>query len=246
MKTDQANLSTQRAFTLIELLVVISIISVIAGMTLVVAGSVGKTRKISVVKGELAAIESALDNYKAKYGVYPPSNQNGVNTYSLTGNDRSQLSQLYYELVGTTNTGISFMVLTLDDNSTISTSPANLVSKAYGVGGFVNCSKHGGGGEDTALAKNFLPSLTSKQIDTYVTNVNGVDRIRTTALITSVGGPDDNYKPLAASGLNPIRYVYPGTNNVGSYDLWVQLQISGKKYLVCNWSKSVQVNSPMP
>lgn len=245
MKTDKANLSTQRAFTLIELLVVISIISVIAGMTLVVAGSVGKTRKISVVKGELAAIEAALDNYKAKYGVYPPSNQNGVNTYSLTGNDRSQFSQLYYELVGTTNTGVSFMTLTLDDNSTISTSPVNLASKAYGVGGFVNCSKHLGGGEDALVAKNFLPSLSSKQFDTYVTNVNGV-AVRTTMLITSVGGPDDNYKPLAASGLNPVRYVYPGTNNVGSYDLWVQLQISGKKYLVCNWSKSVQVNSTMP
>ena len=57
MKTDKANLSTQRAFTLIELLVVISIIGVLAAMTLVVAGAVSKNKKISVAKGELAAIE---------------------------------------------------------------------------------------------------------------------------------------------------------------------------------------------
>ena len=236
MKTDKANFSTQRAFTLIELLVVISIIGVLAAMTLVVAGAVSKNKKISVAKGELAAIESALDNYKAKYGVYPPSNQNGVNTYSLTGNDRAQFSQLYYELTGTKSTtigGVNYFV-TLDDRYQIKAAD---VSLAYGVGGFVNCTK--GGGDDAAAAKNFMASLTPKQFNDQVINNNA----RTTALVTSVNGPDDNYKPLGASDLNPIRYVYPGTNNVGSYDLWVQLQISGKKYLVCNWSKAAQVNA---
>ena len=241
MKTDKANLSTQRAFTLIELLVVISIIGVIAGMTLVVAGSVGKSRKISVVKGELEAIASALDNYKAKYGVYPPSNKNAA----AIGYTPALLSQLYYELSGTTNTGVNFM--TLDSSASIPVNNSGKdVKAAYGVGGFINCSK--GGGEDVAAAKNFLPSISQKQLYRSWTNPgpNGAD---TTILVTSVGGPDDNYNPLSAvsgSSPNPIRYAYPGTNNVGSYDLWVQLQISGKKYLVCNWSKSVQVNSTMP
>ncbi len=240
MKTDKANLSTQQAFTLIELLVVISIIGVIAGMTLVVAGSVGKTKKISVAKGELAAIESALDNYKAKYGVYPPSNQNLPGFYA--SKDRALFSQLYYELSGTTKTaigGVDYFV-TLDGSSQIKVTD---VTSAYGVGGFLNSTK--GGGEDVASAKNFLLSLNSKQVNNMVTNPPPVS---TTVLVTSVGGPDDNYLPfgVGASGINPIRYVYPGTNNVGSYDLWVQLQISGKKYLVCNWSKSVQVNSTMP
>jgi len=51
---------------------------------------------------------------------------------------------------------------------------------------------------------------------------------------------------LKVPGLNPIRYVYPGTNNPASYDLWVQLQIGGKKYLVCNWNKAALVNTPYP
>jgi hypothetical protein len=61
-----------------------------------------------------------------------------------------------------------------------------------------------------------------------------------------VGGPDQSYQPLAAPGINPFRYVYPGTNNPNSYDLWVQLVISGQTNLVCNWSKQVQINTSLP
>ena len=228
----------RRAFTLIELLVVITIIAVIAAMTLGVAKAVGKNRKISVAKGELIQLETALDNYKAKYGVYPPGNQNLPGFYAPK--DRALFSQLYYELSGTTKTaigGVDYFV-TLDGSSQIKVAD---VTSAYGVGGFLNSTK--GGGEDAASAKGFLPGLSSKQLNKFVTNPPPVS---TTMLVTSVGGPDDNYIPLNASGLNPFRYVYPGTNNVGGYDLWVQLQINGTKYLVCNWSKSVPVNSPMP
>ena len=238
MKTVKAKFTTQRAFTLIELLVVISIIGVLAGMTLVVAGSVAKNKKISVARSELETIQLALDNYKAKYGVYPPGNKN----VAASGYTPALLSQLYFELSGTSINGADFT--TLDGSASI---PITLngkdVKAAYGVGGFINCSK--GSGEDAAVAKNFLPGISHVQLARDWTN-NGAD---TTILITSVGGPDDSYNPLnSTSSLrpNPIRYVYPGTNNVGSYDLWVQLVIKGKTNLVCNWSKSVQVNSPLP
>ena len=66
-----------------------------------------------------------------------------------------------------------------------------------------------------------------------------------TLLITSVGGPDAAYKPLDQQDLNPWRYVYPGTNNPGSYDLWVQLSIAKQTNLICNWTKQVQINSPL-
>ncbi len=228
--------SRRHAFTLVELLVVIAIIGVLAGFTRVVAKSVGNTRKISVVKGDLEQIKSALENYKATYGVYPPSNQNGAGVYSPK--DRALFSQLYYELSGTKINGINFELLNGGDQIKITE-----VNVAYGVGGFINCNK--GGGEDSASAKNFLPSLSSKQFNSFVTNVNGT-AVRTTALVTSVGGPDENYQPLGAADLNPIRYRYPGVNNPGSYDLWVQLVINGKTNLVCNWSKSVQINTSHP
>ena len=43
--------------------------------------------------------------------------------------------------------------------------------------------------------------------------------------------------------MNPWRYAYPGTNNPGSYDLWVQLDIAGNTNLICNWTKQVQINN---
>ncbi len=231
MKTISENkiLPRRRAFTLVELLVVISIIGVLAAFTLVGLKSVKRTQKISSAKVEIREIELAIENYKAKYSAYPPGNNFG----------NPLLSQLYYELSGTTITaigGVNYYV-TLDGSSQIKVTD---VPVAYKVDGFLNCTK--GGGEDAASAKNFLPGLKPNRINIQVPN-NGVT---TTMLVTTVGGPDDNYQPLNATALNPFRYVNPGTNNPDSYDLWVQLVINKQTNLVCNWSKTVLRNSPMP
>jgi hypothetical protein len=47
--------------------------------------------------------------------------------------------------------------------------------------------------------------------------------------------------------LNPWRYNSSSpTNNPGSYELWIQLRIGGQTNLICNWTKQVQINSPLP
>jgi len=204
---------TRHAFTLIELLVVISIMAILAAFTFPVLNGLNKTKNLKVATAELRQIETALDDYKNKYGVYPPGN--ALNPL---------LNQLYYELSGTAINGADFV--TLDGGSQIKVVD---VQTAFGVGGFINCSK--GSGEDAQVAKNFLPSLKPNRINQFVTN-NGV---QTTMLVTSVGGPDQNYQPLNAPGLNPFRYAYPGTNNPGSYDLWIDLKISGKTNRISNW-----------
>ena len=91
-RTPHSALRTFRAFTLIELLVVISIMGLLAALIFPVAGAVKRQQYLKTASGELAQIETALDNYKAKYGVYPPSNPNNP-----------LVNQLYYELIGTTN-----------------------------------------------------------------------------------------------------------------------------------------------
>lgn len=220
-------------FTLIELLVVISIIGVLAAFTIPVLKSVKASQYKKVAKAELARIEAELENYKAKYGVYPPGNQLTPSaTYAP-----ALFNQLYYELAGTTKNGNTFE--TLDGSASLS---ANEVKAAYGVDGFVNSTK--GSGEDSQPAQNFLVEIKPNQINSYITNNN----VRTTELVTSVGGPDKDYRPLGshAEGINPFRYVYPGTHNPKSYDLWVQLVISGKTNLICNWSDQVQINQPLP
>jgi prepilin-type N-terminal cleavage/methylation domain-containing protein len=231
----QSEIKNFRAFTLIELLTVIAIISTLAAFTLGVTKSTARMKYVKTAQAELSQIEIALDNYKAKYGVYPPGNTQTTYAASLT----NLLPQLYYELCGTTNNGTAFVS---PDGSSI---PINTVSNYYGAGGFINCSK--GGDEDSAKAPNFLPGLSPKQLYVNWTNIPG--GVPATLLITSVGGPDQNYHPLnpaAGTGPNPFRYLYPGVNNPNSYDLWVQLVISGKTNLICNWSKPVQINTSLP
>ena len=208
-------------FTLIELLVVIAVIGILAAFTMTALKSVKRTQYLQTARGELEQIQAALDNYKARYGFYPPANTNNF-----------LLPPLYYELSGTTNSGASYM--TLDSVSTIS---IVTVSAAFGgLGGFVNCTK--GGGEDAVLAKNFLPDLKP--------NRSGANAAGVKVLITSVRGPDASYQPLGVTDVNPFRYLYPGVNNPNSYDLWIQLVISGKTNLICNWSRQVQINSSLP
>jgi prepilin-type N-terminal cleavage/methylation domain-containing protein len=215
----------RRAFTLVELLVVISIIAVLAAFLIPVAGSVARSRKISVAQSELQQIETALENYKAKYGAYPPSNTNNP-----------AVNQLYYELSGTTNViaGGVPSYQTVDAASTVSV--ATYIN-TFSVGGIVNCSK--GNGEDVVLAKDFLPGLKSNQGIANASNV--------VYLVTSVGGPDPIgppplYQPVYNFNGNPICYnsVNP-TNNPNSYDLWVDLSFSHKINRVSNWSTRPEI-----
>src|SRR5262249_23552877 len=93
-------LSRARAFTLIELLVVIAVISLLAAMIFPITGAVTRNRIRARTRAELEQIATYIEQYKAKLGHYPPDNP---------GNPRT--NQLYFELVGTTNNGITYVTL---------------------------------------------------------------------------------------------------------------------------------------
>jgi prepilin-type N-terminal cleavage/methylation domain-containing protein len=225
-------------FTLIELLVVISIMAILASFTLMGVGGVKRLQWINTAKAEMTQIQSALDDYKAKYGVYPPSNANSITTYT-SPQTNSMYPPLFYELCGVTNKVVNGVNVyqPLDGSVAI---PVNSVQTAFGVGAFINCSQ--GSGEDTTAARNFLMSLKANRL--YALTNNGVPNV--TILITSVGGPDIRYQPLGAQNVNPFRYVYPGVNNPSGYDLWVNLVINNKTNLICNWSPNPIINSGYP
>jgi prepilin-type N-terminal cleavage/methylation domain-containing protein len=225
----------RHAFTLVELLVVIAIIGVLIAFLLPLAGSVFRTKKISTAQAEMQQIETALENYKAKNGVYPPSNPSN-----------SIVNPLFFELSGVTNA--NGLYTTLDGAMSVVTSD---YPKEFNVGGIVNSSS-GTSGEDAANTKyatDFLPGLKATQV---VIATNSASPNSTFGfLVTSVGGPDPSYQPFASIPGNPFRYAYPGTNNPNGYDLWVQLSINStpanpRKYLVCNWSQQVLLNNPAP
>lgn len=209
-------------FTLIELLVVISIMALLAALIFPVAGIVKVYQQRSTAKAELVQIVTALDDYKAQYGVYPPSNP----TNAL-------LNPLYYELTGVTNVGGSTgSYQTLDNASTV---PLSVYTSVFNIGGAINCTKLGTDTE-SAKAKSFLQSLRQNHVGSVSLSGNNIN-----LLITSVRGPDSNYMPLGVPDVNPFRYIYPGTNNPNTYDLWIDLKINGKTYRISNWTQQVRI-----
>jgi prepilin-type N-terminal cleavage/methylation domain-containing protein len=243
--TGNRKLAIENAFTLIELLVVIAIIGILAAFLLPVIGAVQRHELINKTQAEMSQLETAIDSYRAAEGFYPPCNTNNP-----------MINPLYYELLGTTNIALagapSPRYQSLDDPNLIlvgGIGPAQQTARAFNLGGFMNCSKPGAG-EDAQRARSFIQDLRPDQINKNITNNN----VRVALLVASVGGPYQKYDPLhnfnlmaSAPDVNPWRYVYPGTNNPNSYDLWVQLVLKpGQTDLVCNWSRQPQINSPLP
>jgi prepilin-type N-terminal cleavage/methylation domain-containing protein len=93
------------AFTLIELLAVITIIGILAGLTLGAAGAVRRHGATSTAKAEVAALQAACERYFADNNLYPsnasidPSTSFKPTAYTNAG------QTLFTNLVGSTNFG---------------------------------------------------------------------------------------------------------------------------------------------
>lgn len=212
------------AFTLVEMLIVVAIIGVLAALTFPVMKGVKATQLRTRARGELVKMETAIEAYKAKQGYYPPdSAPNYV------------VNQLYYELLGTTNVGTAGAPVyqTLDGSARIS-API-LASVFTNVSGIMNCTR-GGGGDEGASAKAYLKNVKPSQ---FLTITNGAS---VTPVCTVLGAALPGPVMLACAGtqpssINPWRYNSSNPRyNTKSFDLWIDLTISGKTYRICNWS----------
>jgi type II secretory pathway pseudopilin PulG len=88
------------AFTLIELMGVVTVIAILAGLTLGGAGAVRRHGAVSQAKGEVAALEAACGRYYADFNAYPANTSNNpsaayqMNIYNAVG------SFLFLQLYG--------------------------------------------------------------------------------------------------------------------------------------------------
>jgi len=99
-----SSLRGEAAFTILELLVVITIIIILAGLTIATMGYVQDKAKRSRAEAEIAAISAALENYKADNGIYPrgaDTDSLDARTDSSAGTSYQKASKyLYGELAG--------------------------------------------------------------------------------------------------------------------------------------------------
>jgi prepilin-type N-terminal cleavage/methylation domain-containing protein len=210
-------------FTLVELLVVISVILILASLIFPVAKAVNKAKIVNRTKGDLTMLETAIEEYKAKFGHYPPDS--GMAT----------TNQLYYELVGTTNDTQANLCRTLDGNSSLKSAS---ISAFFGgkVGGFVNCTRSGGGDEGV-VAQKVMAQIKPSMIADLPGQVNGDTAKILVGLPWTAGPPPFDLPVVAGTTLNPWRYNSSNpTNNPNSYDLWIDISIGSQPYRFCNWS----------
>jgi len=103
---------TRSAFTVVELLVVIAIILVLAKFILATSGYIQTKSKRARAESEIAALSTALENYKADNGIYPTDTANGTtNTldartmFNPTAGQYAAASLFLYKELGGDSTG---------------------------------------------------------------------------------------------------------------------------------------------
>lgn len=214
----------REGFTLIELLLVVAIIGVLTVLFVTAMASANPKAKIAVAQAELGQLESAIQDYKTTLGFYPPDNPNNA-----------ALNPLYFELLGTTNDGNRYV--TLDARGQIANGPGD-INAEFSRQGFANSSTRAHSSDEAGAPMSFLTHLKGNQIGQIVPNKPLIK-----ILVCSVGWPSGTGSaPIPGTTLNPWQYVSSKpTNNIGSYDLWVDLSIGGKVHRVSNWSRQPQI-----
>lgn len=85
-------------FTLVELMAVVLVICLLSAITIGVAGYVQQRMTVSTTRSQIAALEAALEAYKADWGYYPPTSTMRVSNTGLMELDNNAL--LYRALTG--------------------------------------------------------------------------------------------------------------------------------------------------
>ena len=217
-------------FTLIELLVVIAIIAVLASLVAGLSGTAGRKMKESRIQAEIAAIETAIEAYKVKFGHYPPDNP-----------DNPVLNSLYYELTGALYSSTRG---TFKDPMSGNIMSPKLIKERFGVDGFVNGSK-----SKSELKKFYEPRPENVR---HLSEQHGEDdeghghksHHSDEVHVLCVPSPwpvsrDDQpvyIRGKMAKSVNPWRYVSGRpVNNIKKFDLWAEYVIGDEVWIISNW-----------
>lgn len=248
----------QGAFTLIELLTVIAIISVLAGMVVGLAPVASAKMKEARVRAELAGLVTAIESYKARFGVYPPDHAYTTNYNGQPATAADPLmNTLYYELTGALVDNHRGHFITADDEAVVSS--LDLITRT-GREGLVNAIPRPAGSAGPALTaadrqakrRLFSRELKDGQVCEVFRNRTTPGYVDFELLAVGHSGDASGKKAAGISwplndsrfpapvptnpGLNPWRYVSTNpTNNPNSFDLWAEIVVKGERRIIGNW-----------
>jgi prepilin-type N-terminal cleavage/methylation domain-containing protein len=86
LRSPVSGFRSRLAFTLIELLVTVTVIAILAGITLAAMGGVNQKATRDKTKAEVTAISNALEQYKSVNDSYPAAGGNGTVPFASSGN----------------------------------------------------------------------------------------------------------------------------------------------------------------
>jgi len=241
---------SELAFTLLELLVVIAIIGVLASLVVGLAPVAGAKMREARLKAQLNDLVTAIESYKARFGVYPPDSYYYDRLNPASSYTDPVKNPLYYELTGVIVTNTSTpspsgggYFSTADDNVRLDTGP---VMDHFKREGFVNSATRD---QRRRLFRHPFKSDQHAQIFRNSKD-RGYEQLEVLAVgfATDASGKkgggfpwpvNDPNQPIPSNpGLNPWRYVSSNpTNNPATFDLWAEIVVRGKKKIVGNWKQ---------
>ena len=240
------------AFTLIELLVVISIIGILASLTLGVSGVASRKAREARIRGELNRLVTEIENYKSKLGSYPPCNEALANADANTRTSLAAKNQLYYELAGTLydKSKRIFFPLGRDVNNGLGVAQ---ITTLFGTDGFANSAGVANASDPRELARarreiRFTTGFKSGEVKRLSSNYDSLilplpigrnDRIPASVMILTAQDGSTVY---------PWLYDSASTNRFSpdGFDLWAEVVIGKKIIRFSNWEPAPVVLGNAP
>lgn len=209
-------------FTLIELMVTLSVIMLLAALTVGGLSRASAKGRQARVQADLNQLITAIESYKAALGTYPPDNPSNP-----------ARNPLRYELTGVVVDNERGEFRTAGGSQVLR---PDVVKARLNVDGFANAVT------DSARVRQFL-SPKSQQVSTLSRDPNDVE-----VLVVPVAWPlRAAQQPIPeVPGLNPWRYLGPGnaTNNVDSFDLWAEFVDGNHVRVMGNWRAEAYIDRP--